>query len=303
MIGPYLRSGRLILPALLAAALVVACGGEPERPAAGTAAREASDAGSSLVDVPPAGMDGPEVGASPETGSTEDQGAGPTADREPRSAGSTGSASDASSAAGSEASTPAGSRTVSTDAILRATARAYATTRSLRAEFEQQIRNPLLGRTTQSSGTLYQRQPDRFLMEFSDPAGDVIVSDGEYFWLYYPSVDERQVIRAPRGPQGLDLHAQFIGDPVSRFDATSHGTESVRGRTAHVVTLVPRQPAGYRSLKVWIDADDHLVRRFELTEENGAVRRFELSDLVVNPSLPDRLFEFTPPPGTQVIQR
>jgi outer membrane lipoprotein carrier protein len=196
-----------------------------------------------------------------------------------------------------------GSEGVSTDAILRATSRTYDQVRSMQADFQQTMRNPLLGQTTRSSGVLYQRQPDRFLMQFSDPEGDLIVSDGQYFWLYYPSVDARQVIRAPRGPQGLDLHAQFIGDPVRRFEATSHGRESVRGRDAHVLTLVPREPLGYRSLKVWIDAQDHLVRRFELTEENGNVRQFELSNLVVNPSLPDRLFEFTPPAGAQIIQR
>jgi outer membrane lipoprotein carrier protein len=197
-----------------------------------------------------------------------------------------------------------GAQAVSTDAILRATARRYGEVRSLQAEFEQQIRNPLLGRTVTSRGTLYQRQPDRFLMRFSDPDGDIIVSDGDHFWIYYPSVDARQVIRTSGGgAQGLDLHAQFIGDPVSRFQATSHGQESVQGRTAHVLTLVPRQPMGYRSMKVWIDEQDHLVRRFELTEENGAVRSFLLSDLTVNPSLPDRLFQFTPPAGAQVIQR
>jgi DNA segregation ATPase FtsK/SpoIIIE, S-DNA-T family len=77
------------------------------------------------------------------------------------------------------ASMKPGQQAVSTDAILRATARRYEGVRSLQAEFEQQMRNPLLGRTT-SSGTLYQRQPDRFLMRFSDPEGDVIVSDGEF---------------------------------------------------------------------------------------------------------------------------
>jgi outer membrane lipoprotein-sorting protein len=46
-----------------------------------------------------------------------------------------------------------------------------------------------------------------------------------------------------------------------------------------------------------------MVRRFELTEENGNARRFELSDLVVNPTLPDRLFQFTPPPGAVVVDR
>lgn len=204
---------------------------------------------------------------------------------------------------GSEAP-PAGESAATTEQVLRATARAYESLRSIRAEFDQEMRNPLLGRTTRSSGTLFQRQPDRFLMRFSDPEGDVIVSDGEAFWIYYPSVDARQVIRAEGGgPQGLDLRAQFIGDPVRRFEATSHGQEAVRGRSAHVMTLVPREPLGYRSLKVWIDREDHLVRRFELTEENGNVRRFELRDMVLNPSLPDDLFTFTPPPGAQVVRR
>lgn len=189
------------------------------------------------------------------------------------------------------------------DEILRATSRAYEGLRSFRAGFEQELQNTLLGRTTRSEGTLYQRQPDRFLMDFSDPEGDLIVSDGEYFWMYFPSVDAKQVLRTPRGGQGLDLRAQFVGDPVRRFEATYHGAEAVRGRTADVLTLVPREPLGYERLKVWIDRSDHLVRRFELTESNGNIRHFELHDMVRNPTLPDDLFEFTPPPGSQVVTR
>lgn len=191
----------------------------------------------------------------------------------------------------------------SPDAILRATSRAYEGLTSIRATFQQTLQNTLLGRTTRSEGTLYQRQPDRFLMKFTDPPEDVIVSDGQYFWMYFPSVDRGQVIRTPRGAGGLDLRSQFIGDPVRRFGTTYHGTESVRGRRAHVMTLVPRENLGYQRLKVWIDADDHLVRRFTLTEGNGNIRHFELSDLARNPTLSDDLFEFTPPPGAQVVER
>ncbi|HSH44673.1 MAG TPA: outer membrane lipoprotein carrier protein LolA, partial [Longimicrobiales bacterium] len=79
------------------------------------------------------------------------------------------------------------------DAILRGLAARYEDVRSLQADFQQVIDNPLLGRRTESAGTLYQRQPDLFLMRFSDPEGDVIVSDGDYFWVYYPSVDPKQV--------------------------------------------------------------------------------------------------------------
>lgn len=198
---------------------------------------------------------------------------------------------------------PTSSQQASPDAVLRATSEAYEGLRSFRATFRQTLRNTLLGRTTESEGTLYQRQPDRFLMEFTDPPNDRIVSDGRYFWMYFPSADPKQVIRSSRGAQGLDLRSQFIGDPVRRFESTYHGTEAVQGRRAHVMTLVPRESMGYDRLKVWIDANDHLVRRFELTENNGNIRHFVLSDLARNPSLPDELFEFTPPAGTQVVDR
>lgn len=295
----------------LAAIVVVACGtGEADR----TAEIQDTATDRPVVEAPAivaergdtmAGTAGPGIGDG--DGDAAD---GAVAPDEPVSDGpavrspgarSTGGADRSPVGGGSQPSQPGAA--ASTDAILEATARTYERVRSLQADFEQEMQNPLLGRTTRSQGTLYQRQPDRFLMRFSDPAGDVIVGDGRYFWIYYPSVDPQQVIRAEGGPQGLDLHAQFIGDPVRRFAATSHGSETVRGRSAHVMTLVPREPLGYRSLKVWIDAEDHLVRRFELTEENGNTRRFELDDVLVNPTLPDYLFEFTPPAGAQVIQR
>jgi outer membrane lipoprotein carrier protein len=304
------RFAAIGLMALLLAGGTVACGGETDaRVAADEAVGDGRPVEGERGETPPAGVAGPEGGATHATGEDAFGDGSPAGTRSPGPTvpGSSPSATPPATGArprdGADTQPAPRTDVASTDATLRATARRYEQVRSLQAEFEQELRNPLLGRTTRSRGTLYQRQPDRFLMRFSEPAGDVIVSDGDFFWIYYPSVDDRQVIRTPRGPQGLDLHAQFIGDPVSRFEATSHGRETVQGRPAHVLTLVPRESMGYRSLKVWIDVDDHLVRRFELAEDNGNVRHFELQDVVVNPSLPDRLFEFTPPAGAQVIQR
>lgn len=199
-----------------------------------------------------------------------------------------------------------GSQEPDAAAILQRVSAAYAKLRSLKADFVQQMQNPLLRTQVVSRGTLYQRRPDRFLLRFSDPAGDLIVSDGRYFWIYYPSVDEKQVIRAPAGEGragGVDLQAQFLGDPLTRFTPTLEGRETVLGRSAFVLTLLPKQPVGYRKLRVWIDARDHLVRRFELTEENGSVRHFELSNVQTNPTLGDELFRFTPPAGAHVVDR
>jgi outer membrane lipoprotein carrier protein len=208
-----------------------------------------------------------------------------------------------------EPSPPAGARQApaqDTAAILKRTAEVYQGIRSMRADFTMVVENPLLRSRNTSRGTLHQRQPDRLLLDFTEPAGDRIVSDGTYFWVYYPSVSPDQVIRTPAsqaGTGGVDLQAQFVGDPTAKFRYTLEGSEAVGGRPAHVFTLVPRERTGYDELKVWIDARDSLVRRFELTEPNGTVRRFEFSSIERNPSLGDELFRFTPPPNVRVVTR
>ena len=189
--------------------------------------------------------------------------------------------------------------------VLKRAAAAYTRTKSMRADFVQLRDNPLLNSTSVSRGTLYQRDPDRFALKFTQPAGDLIVGDGRYFWLYYPSVDRKQVIRAAAGggAGAVDLQSQFIGDPVKRFTHVYHGTQQLNGRKAHVLTLTPRQDAGYKTLKVWIDDADHLVRRFQITEPAGSVVEFQLTNLAANPAISDDIFRFTPPAGATVIER
>jgi outer membrane lipoprotein carrier protein len=189
-------------------------------------------------------------------------------------------------------------------AILMRASAAYENVRSLQADFVMNFENPLLRQRITSRGTIYQRQPDRIALRFTEPDGDMIVGDGQYFWVYYPSNNPQQVMRssaAAAGETGVNLQAQFVGNPVARFNHTLEGAEDVGGRSARVLMLVPRQRAEYRSLRVWIDDRDSLARRFEITEHNGSVRRFDLQNLRVNPTIPDAVFRFSPPAGTNVV--
>src|SRR5690606_16973039 len=184
-------------------------------------------------------------------------------------------------------------------------ATAYENVQSMQATFVMQFDNPLLRQQTTSRGTLYQQRPDRIALRFTEPDGDVIVSDGEHFYIYQPSIDANQATQSPVTPGGgggVDLQAQFVGTPTERFRYTLEGRENVGDRPAHVMTLVPRERAEYRSLKVWFDTRDTLARRFEITEHNGSVRRFDLSDLRINPSIPASAFRFTPPSNVRIVR-
>lgn len=196
---------------------------------------------------------------------------------------------------------PAPAGTAANDVLERAE-RAYAQIRSMEADFVQEVYVPLLESTQHSRGRIFHRAPDRFLMRFSDPQGDVIVADGSYVWMYYPSTDPRQVMRArlAEGGQQVDLHREFLSDATRRYDATRTGSESVGGRQTHALTLVPRGASPYTRVRIWVDTQDSLVRRFEITEQNGSVRRLEMTNLRPNTTLSDDLFRFTPPAGAEV---
>jgi len=209
----------------------------------------------------------------------------------------------------SHAGTDASSAANSLD-VVRLLARAdsvYGKLRSLTASFEQTIEIPLLARRRAGSGTWYQKGSGRFKMDFSDPEGDVIVADGTHLWLYYPSTHPGQVIRSgieanPTGRGMVDLQGRILREARDNYDATLIGSEQIHGRRTWQVVLKPRSASPYRRVRVWIDATAHLVRKFEITENNETVRTVTLWDLRPDEPIPDSVFEFAPPPGTDVFE-
>jgi outer membrane lipoprotein carrier protein len=182
--------------------------------------------------------------------------------------------------------------------------RRYGDARSMSADFVQRLDVPLLGDVQVSRGRLYQRQPNRFAMRFTDPEGDVVVADGRHLWMYYPSSDPRQVMRTGlQGGAELDLMREFLTDTSARFRATHEGTETVGGRATDRVRLVPRERAGYSSVVLWVDRENGTVHRLEIAEANDTVRRLDLSNVRLNPQLSDDLFRFEPPAGAQIFDQ
>jgi outer membrane lipoprotein carrier protein len=178
---------------------------------------------------------------------------------------------------------------------------------SMRAEFEQTIEIPLLGRRRDGRGTWFQKGPGRFKMVFADPAGDVIVADGRHLWLYYPSTHPGQVIRSAidanvTGAGMVDLQGRIFEEADTGYDAELQGSEDVKGHPTWRIALTPTGESPYRTVRVWVDKDSFLVRRFEIVEENETVRTVILDDLLPNHSIADSVFEFVPPEGTDVFE-
>lgn len=192
------------------------------------------------------------------------------------------------------------------EALMEEAGSRYQALQGFCATFRQTLAVPLLDQVTDSQGRLCQEKPNLFAMRFTQPEGDAIVADGEWFWVYYPSSDARQVLQFAMNdhPGGMDFHREFLEAPGEKYRMTYLGEEVLDGSsTAHVISLVPLDPAGFDDARIWLDRESSLILQARIEMENGSVRTVRLSDIELNPTPdPDR-YRFTPPPGAQVIRR
>ena len=189
--------------------------------------------------------------------------------------------------------------------LLESAGRVYRASAGMCADFEQVLSVPLLGEDVKGEGRLCTQQPGLFSMRFAVPTGDVLLTDGTWFWVYRPSSDPQQVLRSAlaAGPRGVDFYSEFLNTPRDKYRAEYQGQETIAGNAVHRIALTPSHPAPYRSAVLWIESVASLLRKVEITEENGSVRTVTLSAVDTDPQLGADAFRFTPPVGARVITR
>ncbi len=192
-------------------------------------------------------------------------------------------------------------------AIIGRSSRVYRSLSSLRADFAQVIQNPMID-SSESHGTLMQAGESKFAMRFSDPPGEAIVIDGQHVWVYTPSTVPGQVIRlsVPSGGPvyGYNMLAWLLDRPAERYKVTFVKSEEINGRTMDVVQLEPAAPdLPFERAVLWLDRQDALPRKLDITEKSGSRRILSLTKVQVNRSLPDGTFKFDVPSGARVVDQ
>ena len=202
---------------------------------------------------------------------------------------------------------PAGGSSAAASAALDRAVAAYKKAKTVRATFEQTLSNPLTGTKVDASGELVMAQPNKLSVTFSQPAGDRIVADGRWLWVYLPSSAPNQVIKLParnKGMGGVDMVSELLSSPKARYTATDGGAASVGGRATRAVVLTPKtESAPLRKAIVWVDDRDATVRQFEVTDGNGLVRTVRMTSWTPNAKVNASTFSFTPPANAKVVDQ
>lgn len=170
-------------------------------------------------------------------------------------------------------------------------------TRSFRAEFAQSVQGKS-GKTPQlSSGVVLISRPGKLRWEILKPYPQLMVGDGEKFWIYDPEL--RQVTVKKMG--------QALGSTPAALLSGSNDLEknfTLRdGESGDGLTWVEAQPksteGGFEKLRFAFASNE--LRAMELHDNFGQTTHIRFSRVERNPALPTSSFRFVPPTGADVV--
>lgn len=189
--------------------------------------------------------------------------------------------------------------TVEEHAVAPAQLRAFlAETVTLEARFSQRLLEADRERAQVSEGVFYLHRPQRFRWDYLSPAPQLVVADGEHLWLYDPDLEQVTVRRLDDGLSGTPAML-LSGDGV--LEDTFRVGAAYREEGLDWVELAPlSEAADFAAVRVGFEGG--VLAAMELMDALGQTTVIEFSDVKLNPSLAASLFEFVPPPGSDVIR-
>jgi outer membrane lipoprotein-sorting protein len=176
--------------------------------------------------------------------------------------------------------------------------------RITQADFQEQRAIRLMKKPILSSGKVWFQPPNKFRREVKGNSPSLTVSDGRQLWIYYPNFKSAE--RYPLGKGSpLDSTVAAINSSLNLEDVENtfqiRATKSDPPQAGYELTLLPRDASMKRVFqKLDLRINDQLrVERTDMLLPNGDRIATTYSNQTRGP-VPASMFEFTPPPGTEV---
>lgn len=170
-------------------------------------------------------------------------------------------------------------------------------TRTLRAEFSQELLDGGGNLVETASGTFSLKRPNRFLWRYSEPFEQQVVADSENLWIH--DVELEQVTVSPLDGAVASSPAILLSGDGQVRDGFEIVETSGDGTIAWI-SLAPIEPGvDFRSVQVGFDAGELFA--LVLVDALGQVTSIQFRNMAVNLEIEDEFFRFEPPAGADVI--
>ena len=190
---------------------------------------------------------------------------------------------------------------------------AYEDTAGLVADFRQHTAMQLNRRVKSGSGTVVFLKPGHMRWDYFAPDRQILISDGKTITMYFEKAKQMLVTAAREYLQSDVTYSFFSGSGNIMEDFTISAGDGTVDDTAgtSLIKLVPKQAHPQISrLYVWVSDDKSLIHRIRMVDHFDTVTdlffdniKLQSSTDTTGPVIDSKLFSFTPPPGTEIINQ
>ncbi len=180
----------------------------------------------------------------------------------------------------------------------------YENTSDLEANFIQEYVGKVMKRPQRGEGKVFFKKRGMMRWDYTVP-NQKFISNGHTLWYYQP--EESQVFVSDVAKVFNEkTPLAFLsgeGDLSRDFNLIQFNEAIAQKEENYVLELAPREPqAGLTKLVLTVDKKSYYVLQVDVIDELGNVTRTRFIDIKTNIVLPVSMFQFTIPPGTEVIK-
>lgn len=183
----------------------------------------------------------------------------------------------------------------------------YAATKTLQADFQQTTTSRMSGRERLGSGSMVLAKPGLMRWDYREPNQQVFVCDGQKISMYFAKEHQMMVTPAKEYLENDVTYSFFAGTGNIERDFVVAGPEEedvLEAKTTYQLKLTPKKShAQIDFIDLWVDRTTFLLTRLKVTDKFGTVTDLVFSKVTTNQEAPGKLFSFTPPEGTEVIDK
>jgi outer membrane lipoprotein carrier protein len=183
----------------------------------------------------------------------------------------------------------------------------YAQTKTLGADFQQTTSSRMSDRERLGAGTMLLAKPGLMRWDYREPDQQVFVCDGEKISMYFAKERQMMVTKAKDYLESDVTYSFFTGKGDIERDFTVAGPEEediTEPRTTYQLKLTPKK--GHPQIdfiNIWVDRQSFLLQRLKVTDKFGTITDLVFSKVTTNVAAPAERFRFTPPEGTEIIDK
>lgn len=157
------------------------------------------------------------------------------------------------------------------------------------------------GRHTTEKGELYLRKPGKMRWQYSQPPGELYISDGKFLYSYFPS--DQRAEKMPmkemddmRAPLAFLLGRLHFADDFRQIQI-----QPDRDSPDFFIVATPKSDKlPYSQVKFLVSADSQ-IRWLLVQRSDNSTLEFTFENEKRNVPIAESMFKFTPPPGVEMV--